>query len=137
MLRDGVVFVSRETAEKLTPNPTVGMISITDPDAKSGLAKLQEGWSAVLRLQFHDVTKPWQGYEPMTEGQAKELIDWLEKHEAGFTGVVVHCEHGQSRSAAVAKYLGDRYRLPIFESSVRFANETVYDLLCGADPSTF
>jgi predicted protein tyrosine phosphatase len=127
----GVTFVSRKIAEDMMPVPDVGMISLTDPGSR--LAALRKGWGAVLRLRFHDIDKQWQNYVLMSVDQARELLEWLEKHEEQLDGIVVHCEQGISRSAAVAKFLRERYGLPVNEPDVRFHNKLVYKLLSDLD----
>jgi predicted protein tyrosine phosphatase len=111
----------------MIPLPDVGMISLTDPGSR--LATLRKGWGAVLKLRFHDIDKQWQNYVMMSVDQARELLEWVEKNEEKLTGIVVHCEAGISRSAAVAKFLQERHGLPVDESDVRFHNKHVYKLL--------
>lgn len=123
----GVTFVSREVAEDMMPTTEVGMISLTDPGSR--LAALRKGWGAVLKLRFHDIDKQWQNYVMMSVDQARELLEWMEKHEDHLEGIVVHCEQGISRSAAVAKFLRERYELPVDEPDVLFHNKHVYRLL--------
>ena len=130
----GVTFVSREVAESMVPVPDVGMISITD--AGDSKAFLRKGWGALLRQRFDDIDyNPSRCYGearfyiPMSADQAQELLEWVKQNEEKLTGIVVHCEHGQSRSAAVAKFLQERYGLPVDESDVRFHNKHVYRLL--------
>lgn len=123
----GVTFTSREIAEEMMPSPDVGIISISDPDSR--IVALRPGWGAVLRLRFHDLTHQWQNYVLMSADQAIDVLEWLHEHETRLSGIVVHCEAGISRSAAVAKFLCERYSLPVDEGDVRFHNTHVYELL--------
>ena len=127
----GVTFTAREIAEDMIPDPDVGVISITDPGPRQ--AALREGWGAVLRLSFHDLDRQWQNYVLMSSAQARELLTWLEDNEDKLNGIVVHCEAGISRSAAVAKYLCERYGLPVDEADTRFHNKHVYRVLRSND----
>lgn len=135
-----IQFYSKDTAESLPGNPSVGIISITNPiDAgphRSGgvPAKLDpDDWGALLRLEFDDVTASikykFGYYQLMTEEQAREILNWLETETADLDTIYVHCEAGISRSAAVAKFLGEIYSLEVDYDDVRFANDHVYRLL--------
>lgn len=84
------------------------VISITDPD------KLEcpiNGTSNVLRLAFHDVVEVIRTADitmvPMLRHQAVAIVQQLhEWQEDSIThNVIVHCEAGASRSAAVALYV--------------------------------
>jgi len=44
-------------------------------------------------------------YKPMTDEQAKQIIDFVEAHRKEIEVIVVHCEAGISRSAGVAAAL--------------------------------
>ncbi len=130
----GVTFVSKKVAESMPAAPDVGIISITSPNRPD--AFLQEGWGAVLRLEYHDidaasVSALRAGYIPMSEQQAQEVVDWLEENNDKLTGVVVHCEAGISRSAATAHFIVERFGLAsLVDKGV--PNKYVYRLLMEA-----
>ena len=84
------------------------VISITDPD------KLEcsiNGTNNVLRLAFHDVIEVIRMADitmvPMLRHQAVAIVQQLQAwQEDGIAhNVIVHCEAGASRSAAVALYV--------------------------------
>ena len=66
-----------------------------------------------------------------TKEQAMELIAWLESIDGTVKTIVVHCRKGQSRSAAVAKYLCGRYGLP-FDPYYRKFNQHVLEVLLNS-----
>jgi predicted protein tyrosine phosphatase len=118
-------------AEEVPPAKGVGMISITDPGTPK--ARLQSGWKPLLRLRFHDISRPWPGYVIMDEKHGNALLRWLSKHEDNLLSIVVHCEAGISRSTAVAKFICERHGLPVNEKEIRLYNQHVYGLLCDLD----
>lgn len=130
----GVTFVSKQVAESMPAAPDVGIISITSPNRPD--AFLQEGWGAVLRLEYHDIDSDSvsalrAGYIPMSREQAQQVLDWLDENNDKLSGVVVHCEAGISRSAATAHFITDYYDLGIL-SDPGIPNRHVYKLLYEA-----
>jgi len=129
---DSVEFLSEKEMKELTPSPLFGMISITDPGRR---ATLPEGWGSVLRLQFDDIEeaepfRPYGGSKdwPFDKHDAKRIIDWLEENKGKLAGIYVHCWGGISRSAAVAKFIAEKYNLP-FDHSYDKYNKLVYETL--------
>ena len=120
-----VEFISHLEAESRPATPNTGIISITDPDFPDAWL---DDWDPILRLKFHDLDKPWQNYELMSEAQADEIIEWLKKYEDKIDSVIVHCWAGASRSAGVAKFIAKRYNLT-FDEDYRYYNKHVYNLL--------
>ncbi|MFZ2852661.1 MAG: hypothetical protein WAZ34_00945 [Rhodocyclaceae bacterium] len=120
-----VFFASRELAESLAGNPYMAVISITDPGTAD--AKLDPLFHHVLRLSFYDAA-PADEYQPAPLG----LFDWhmareigafiQELHAAPFEiSVMVHCEYGISRSAAVALFVEAYTAAPL--TAREFASE--------------
>jgi predicted protein tyrosine phosphatase len=104
-----VFFASRELAESLAGNPYMAVISITDPGSPE--ARLDPLFRHVLRLSFYDAI-PADEYTPPSPGlfdhHVAERIDTFVSalHSAPFEiSVMVHCEYGISRSAAVALFI--------------------------------
>lgn len=108
MIRE-VTFLSQAGAEAMRPLPREGIISITG----SGLppATLRRGWCRVLRLVFDDVEIPFFGATHFDTGHAEAILRWLDKVEGRVDKVFVHCHAGRSRSAAVAKFIAEKYDL--------------------------
>lgn len=69
---------------------------------------------------------------------ANSILDFVKKHsEAGVETFVVHCNHGENRSPAIAAALlniaGERNQADEFRESLRFTpNKEVYDTLLRA-----
>ena len=105
-----VFFTSRELAELLAGSPYMAVISITDPGTPA--AKLDPLFRHILRLSFFDAV-PADDYLPapmpglFDHRMARKISDFVgELHSAPFEmSVVVHCEFGISRSAAVALFV--------------------------------
>lgn len=132
--RDGkrqVLAVSRSVAEKLPRLESVAVISVTAPGRP--LASL-DGFSQVLRLSFADV----DFMNPELSTRAKEKLAHAFRSEhakailrfvSGLPGevatVVVHCEGGFSRSAAIALALHNLYGYNTDAMHLRNANSSI------------
>jgi len=121
-----VVFTGRDQAEASLGWPHWAVISI------SGLnpAVLKGGWHSVLRLEFDDVDTPEEPYIMFSPAHANQIIDFAEaardSHEV--EGILVHCQAGISRSAAVAKWIAEKYGLP-YPDKYSLYNKYVYSTL--------
>lgn len=133
-----VVFTSRYAAEQLSPNTNGCVISVTDPHRPP--ASINEGWRDILRLQFHDLVRvdDWPGDDLLpgpciifSDTHAEQVIAFLDHWhllEDGPTRLIVHCEMGVSRSAAIARFAAQRFGLA-FDWNYRFHNKHVVDCL--------
>ncbi len=123
-----VRYVSRHMAESLPGDANVVMVSINEPGGEP--ARLMDGFAAVLRMWFWDVTAdhPVAGeyncepfsYTPISEEQAREIAEFLDRWHAPPDGpeiLVVHCRAGVSRSAAVARFAAERYGLELAQNA--------------------
>lgn len=86
------------------------VISVHDPDKPPARVRRQPALRAVLVLSFDDAEEIPGTAEPgeitlMSEDQARRIVAFVLKHEAGIGTVVVHCEQGMSRSPAIAAAL--------------------------------
>ena len=105
-----VYFTSRKLAESLAGNPYMAIISVTDPGTPD--ARLDPLFRHVLRLSFFDA-EPADEYLPapypglFDHEMACRIGDFVQAlHSAPFEiSVMVHCEYGVSRSAAVALFV--------------------------------
>ncbi len=103
-------FASRELAESLAGNPYMAVISITDPGTPD--AKLDPLFHHVLRLSFFDA-QPADEFLPspipglFDHQMARKISLFVQDlQKAPFEiSVMVHCEFGVSRSAAVALFV--------------------------------
>lgn len=102
--------VSRNVAQRLDPKlfpPETCIISINEPEANDGDARLAPEWFKVLRVRFWDVIKESESVGgkifPMTEEQAKEIATFIK--ENWDRSILVHCRAGISRSAGIVEVL--------------------------------
>ena len=134
-------FVPRKMAAAHTPVPGAVLISIHDR-SEPPLTPL-EGWADVLTLRFHDTDGSQMGLEVFSDAQAREVLQFVDAHR-DCPEVVVHCQMGQSRSAAIALYLSEKYRSPCFKeqspvtkASWLFYNRLVYFRMLDIDRKFF
>jgi predicted protein tyrosine phosphatase len=121
-----VSYTSRLHAESLTGSPHVAVISITDPGSNE--ASLDPAFVDVLRLSFFDAVPadeylpaPLQGmFDHLMARQIGDFVGQLHAVPAEVS-VVVHCEYGVSRSAAVALFVSAYTKAPLA------AREFAYD----------
>lgn len=130
-----VFFASRELAESLAGNPYMAVISITDPGTPA--AKLDPLFRHVLRLSFFDAM-PADEYLPaplpglFDRHLARQIGDFVDElHAAPFAiSMMVHCEYGVSRSAAVALFVEAYSGAPLAAREFAYeANHWVIDRL--------
>lgn len=134
-----VRYASRELAESLAGNPYMAVISITDPGTPE--AKLDPLFLHVLRLSFFDAL-PADEFLPAPPGlfdrdMARRIGRFVEElHAAPFDiTVMVHCEYGVSRSAAVALFVEAFSGAPLAAREFTFeANSWVIDQLLLLHP---
>lgn len=153
-----IYYCDRATACYLPGESDTAVISITNPGET---ASLSEEWGAVLRVAFLDteysevdIQRLGRGWASQSQGfPAKEhalaIIRFiLNLPEDQFKRVVIHCEEGRCRSAALAKWLGEQTdtapvrlqmdeegNVPGEEGEIAQFNQTVYALLM--QPSRF
>jgi predicted protein tyrosine phosphatase len=101
-----VLFVSQRQAEAMRPPLHSCIVSITD--TKRPGASLRQGWNAVLCVAFDDadpITFPGANPEltALSSSQARNIARFVLDQAPTSQRLVVHCRHGVSRSAAVAK----------------------------------
>jgi predicted protein tyrosine phosphatase len=135
-----VEFRSREEAEDSRPDFSAAVISISDPGSRP--VDLKPGWHDVLSIQFHDIDmcKAYgahlradilKRYSPAMMEHAETIASFVRRVKAeGVERIMVHCEAGISRSAAVAKWIADTYHLTPLGPAVKLHNRHVYKLLC-------
>jgi len=135
-----VDFVSREVAENLLFYPDTAVISVTDPGKRA--AALPVWFREVLRLSFYDAV-PGDEFIPVPlpgcfdRKMARLVVDFVDHLHAAPASyrLIVHCEEGVSRSAAIALFAAARTRaqLPGRERAWR-ANPWVLDQLIAIAP---
>ena len=134
-----VFYTSRKLAESLAGNPYMAVISITDPTTPP--AKLDPMFRHVLRLSFFDAL-PADEFMPPLPGlfdlaMARQIDAFIgELQAAPFElSVMVHCEYGVSRSAAVALFIEALTGAPLAARVFAYeANQWVIDRLQQLHP---
>jgi predicted protein tyrosine phosphatase len=122
-------------------------ISILSPGRRVDLKMWRK--SRVLSLRFDDIEdslhldgkKNEKLIEPhdsislnnaklFNTNMAKKVVKFVENIEKSRRkhNLIIHCEAGRSRSAAIAKYVSERYGLP-FPADYDYHNLLVYNLL--------
>lgn len=116
------------------------VISITEPDNYP--AELDHDEEFILRLSFHDLTSRDSEYRHQLpnctffdEKNAEKIVSFLKIYMVAQLSILVHCEAGISRSAAVAgailkHYTGDDKL--IFSDKKYTPNMLVYSILLKA-----
>ncbi|HEX6734432.1 MAG TPA: hypothetical protein VF096_06440 [Azonexus sp.] len=134
-----VFYTSRKLAESLEGNPYMAVISITDPTTPE--AKLDPLFRHVLRLSFFDAL-PADEFMPPLPGlfdlsMARQIDAFVgELQAAPFSiSMMVHCEYGVSRSAAVALFVEALTGAPLAAREFTYeANPWVIDRLLTLHP---
>lgn len=109
-------YCSLDEAQEFVPSGPTIAISILSP--KRAPAQLHSDIEEVLRLYFHDGvpygTAP-RNVDLFSTEQAQAVIDFLRLHIAAPNPkhLLIHCEAGISRSAAVAVFAASECRVPL------------------------
>lgn len=131
-----VVFLPRHVAAAHQPADNCVLISIHDR-SEPALSPLP-GWKDVLYLRFHDVDdSSMGGVELFSDAMALQVLEFAARHP-GCDVLYVHCSLGQSRSAAIAQFLSEKYDVPCFKVDLRVTWETnkIYNRLVYRSLST-
>lgn len=130
-----VSYTSRQKAEALPGSPSTAVISITDPGTPE--ADLSPAFQHVLRLSFFDAVPadeflpaPFPGlFDHLMAREISQFVKAL--HDAAEDyAVLVHCEYGVSRSAAVALFVEAYSGAPLLAREYTSeANQWVVDRL--------
>lgn len=123
-----VEYNSLDFAESFVPEKETIVISIRSPGSTP--AKLHPDITQVLRLFFEDSVPKLQKQNMFSPAHAKEVISFLHTHHADSTKyhLLVHCEAGISRSAAVAVFAASECDLSI-SGKLAFLNPHVLTTL--------
>jgi predicted protein tyrosine phosphatase len=141
-------FISKRTVEQIgvgEHTPVTVLISLNSPPAitpgSSEVKLVESAWSKILKLEFHDADLDRRSIDPriddladksnlvlFNEEHAVAILKFLREHQESHEGVIVHCEGGISRSAAVAKFIAQIYNLDFLEGYSLY-NRHVYSTL--------
>ena len=140
--------MSRKAIEKLSASPfeeSTALISITD--AGYTFAKLKNKPEHLLQVAFDDVDndvfkedlgrspkekerlKIEKKYNMLTDNQASEIADFIKSAFASCEVIICQCEHGQSRSAAVAAAIleyKNKSGIAVFADDRYYPNKVVF-----------
>jgi predicted protein tyrosine phosphatase len=128
MTLNRITFVSRSIAQGIRPGPAKALISIHDK--ADGPMKGRGEWDRRLTLEFSD-----ESGASASGAQAKAVLDFAAEVVPHVEEIIVHCLYGQSRSAAVALFLAEKYGVPLYqyrtllEERYKYYNRTVYQRL--------
>ena len=136
-----LAFTSRQKAESLPGSPNIAVISITDPTTPP--AALSLAFTKVLRLSFFDAIPADEFIPAPLPGlfdyrMARQIVDFVAALQADQQAydVLVHCEYGVSRSAAVALFVEAYSGAPLTAREYTHeANQWVLDQLTQLSPS--
>lgn len=135
-----VTFINREAAEQKLGAQNLALISITQPNTPP--AALKTGWHSVLKIQFDDTNpeiitlkKRKTPRVAITLTDAIKIVKYVHETASAVEEIIVHCQGGISRSAAVAKWIAETYDLA-FDHKYDLYNKYVYRLLLEADKRT-
>ncbi|OIQ81937.1 hypothetical protein GALL_362880 [mine drainage metagenome] len=126
-----VNFINRGSMQNMIPLPTWAAVSISEQTE----TKLKHGWYAIHRSFFHDVdplvNKTDEPHVLMNATHAENIVAFVESVAPYIDVMFVNCMGGISRSAAVAKWVAERFSLP-FDQHYAPYNKHVYKLMCEA-----
>lgn len=105
-----ITFVSRSVAQDIRPVPQKALISTHDQS--DGPMKARGPWERRLTLEFPDDTSDRPAF---TAKQAAEVLAFAAEAAETVDEIVVHCLYGQSRSAAIAMHLSEKYGVPLYQ----------------------
>lgn len=135
-----VSFASRQQAESIPGGPATAVISITDPGTPP--AKLRGHFKDILRISFFDAV-PADEFLPaplpglFDHRMARKITQFVEqlKKAPEELSIIVHCEYGVSRSAAVALFTSAYSGAPLNAREYAYdANQWVVDRLQLENP---
>jgi predicted protein tyrosine phosphatase len=96
------LIMNRRAAETIQLGDTP-VVSITCPDSPQAQLKRTQG-APLLETKFFDYTEPGN----IQEHEANRIFHFLERNKNA-DQVLIHCEAGLSRSAAVGLFCSERY----------------------------
>ena len=117
-------------------SPFTSLISIADANADFEVLEYEP--THVLQVKFDDVDEsdePQDKHHILTDEQAKEIADFIMKANTLANTLIIQCEYGQSRSAAIAAaarqyYFGDG--IEIFADERYYPNRFIYQKALNA-----
>jgi len=141
-----ILIKSRDAIEQMHFAPKTALISITD--ASWNFAELKNEPDYVLRLAFDDVDNDIfvgtteaerdviaDKYHMLSDEQARQIAKFYAEIHDKVDIIICQCEHGQSRSAAVAAAILEyrsRSGIKIFAHDKYYPNKAVFNKVLQA-----
>jgi predicted protein tyrosine phosphatase len=123
-----VMHLSRAGACHFNPEMDTVFISITDPDSQEAeLCSSMSNRVPIHRVQFDDCEHTTIGYTRMSWEQAQAMAKFILACRG--RNIVVHCEAGISRSAAVAEAIAETFPEYKLVQGISYPNGHVKSLL--------
>ncbi|HEQ72487.1 MAG TPA: hypothetical protein ENN69_08360 [Spirochaetia bacterium] len=99
----GTYILDKEKAVlfRLDPAQYNVLIRVTDPKSRFIPLQHEESYRDILSLRFYDLEHDLSGLTLFNENHLEMLIEFFTKHRH-CRNMVIHCDKGQSRSAAIA-----------------------------------
>ena len=122
---------NRAQACELDPQCNTVLVSISTPDINYRRSPEEEGWKALLKFSFHDVSTEVPNMTLM-EDRTADILTQLAKNKYD---VAVHCDAGISRSVAVGLFLHEQFGYELHMHSIQTTdlhNRYVYTKLLQA-----
>lgn len=91
--------------------PDTIVISIRSPGMNP--AKVQAGFRDVMYLEFDNVETLSSRHIRFCLDHAQQILDFVAKHEGAASRILVNCMMGESRSAAVAYHLANKFDIEL------------------------
>jgi len=123
-------FVSQSEMHHLEGRADTIVISIRNPQMPP--ARVAQEFRDTLFLEFDNVEHLSRHAQRFTRAQAKEILDFVAKHDGQATRIVVNCLMGETRSAAVARFLADKYGVSLAKPTDK-SSPWVYKVLEHSD----
>ena len=117
---------NRHQIEKATFLPKTALISITDRNYH--FAELKDKPDYLLQLAFDDVDRDEEG--GIADEQAKQIAEFYLNIKDKAEIIICQCEHGQSRSAAIAAAIMEyrsRSGIKIFAHEKYYPNKAIFN----------
>lgn len=106
-----IEFTSRALISFKEPEPDAIVISIANSTMSNAFVK--NGFKDVLFLKFDSNSNSSKTEKRFNQTQAEQILSFVRQHEQDAQTIYVNCIYGESRSAAVAQYLANYYKIEI------------------------
>jgi hypothetical protein len=100
-MANAVVVLNRFEAEEFESASPWACISIANHENDFANIR-EENRRGLLQLAFADITEPARRFILFHDSHAHEILDFVTSHWDEIDTLVIHCDHGISRSSAVA-----------------------------------